>query len=114
MVLLIFALVGCASTKKEESSDTSAVESVSASKPEGPTLESKPVEADPLALMTCVNGQETRTMAIATKEGGCELHYEKYGKDRVISRSSYNVTTCLNSRKKLHDELVKAGWRCQQ
>lgn len=70
---------------------------------------------DEYGLVTCSTATENRTLAIATKEeGGCELHYEKYGKDKVISWSSISVTPCLNSRNKVRKELEAAGWKCFQ
>jgi len=70
---------------------------------------------DEFGLVTCSTPTENRTLALATKEGGgCELHYEKYGKDKVISWSSISVTPCLNSRAKVRKELEAAGWKCFQ
>lgn len=72
-------------------------------------------ESDPYGLVTCSTPTENRTLAIATKEeGGCDLHYEKYGKDKIISWSSSSVTPCMNSRDKVRKELEAAGWKCFQ
>ncbi len=77
--------------------------------------EKKTHEVDPYGLVTCSTKDENRTLAIMTKEeGGCELHYEKYGKDKVISWSSSSVTPCMNSRLKVRKELEAAGWKCFQ
>lgn len=72
-------------------------------------------QSDPYGLVTCSTATENRTLAIATKdEGGCDLHYEKYGKDKIISWSSSSVTPCMNSRDKVRKELENAGWKCFQ
>ena len=70
---------------------------------------------DAFGLVTCSTTNESRTLAIATKEGGgCDLHYEKYRKDKVISWSSHDVQPCLNSQKKVRKELEDAGWKSVQ
>lgn len=85
--------------------------------------EEKPVakkkeEADPYALVTCANGMETRTMAIAPhgEDGqGCELRYEKNEKNTSVpAYSSFGMGHCLAARDKMKANLLKAGWKCAQ
>lgn len=68
---------------------------------------------DTHALFTCSNDVETRTLSIGEKEGGgCELHYEKNEKMKVLSWSSHSNEPCIRSRDKLIGELKSAGWKC--
>jgi hypothetical protein len=71
-------------------------------------------KADPYALITCSNADEVRTLAVATKEGGCEVVYEKNGKLNVPAYTAHGTQHCFNSREKIKDRLVSAGWKCQQ
>lgn len=71
-------------------------------------------KADPYALITCSNADEVRTLAVASKEGGCEVVYEKHGKLNVPAYTAHGTQHCFNSREKIKDRLVAAGWKCQQ
>ena len=65
------------------------------------------------ALWTCSTDTETRTLSVGDKnEGGCELHYEKNEKVKVISWSSHSMEPCVRSRDKILGELKAAGWKC--
>ena len=85
-----------------------------AARPKAKKKESK----DPFALVTCVNGLETRTMAIGTHTGdgaGCEVRYEKNEKVTMVpAYSSFGNDHCLQARDKMRANLVKAGWKCAQ
>ncbi len=73
---------------------------------------------DPFALVTCVNGMETRTMSIGTHDGeggGCEVRYEKNEQATLVpAYSSFGNEHCLRARDKMRGNLVKAGWKCVQ
>ncbi len=71
-------------------------------------------KADPYALMTCSNAEEVRTISVASKEGGCEVVYEKHGKLNVPAYTAHGTQHCFNAREKIKDRLVAAGWKCQQ
>ena len=77
------------------------------------SISARAAKSDDFALWTCSTDTETRTLAVGDKEGGgCELHYEKYGKLKVISWSSHSLEPCLRSRDKIVGELKQSGWKC--
>lgn len=132
--ILIFGLSlvflnGCATrayringVENSEAQPQSAVVSQSSAITAGEWVVEKPKKKkkgpkDPFALVTCVNGMETRTMSIGPKEGdaGCELHYEKNEKSMSVpAYSSNGVQHCLNARSRMQANLVRAGWKCVQ
>jgi hypothetical protein len=66
-------------------------------------------------LWTCSTDTETRTLSIGEKDGGgCELHYEKNEKIKVIAWGSSGTDHCEKARDKIRDELKKAGWKCSK
>lgn len=119
---VLFFSLGCASqaiqSDESKSSSSSAIP-----RPDFSSLDEKPKvskksEKDPYALVTCVNGMETRTMGISGHgdEGeGCELRYEKNEKVMSVpAYSSFGMGHCLKARDRMRGNLEKAGWKCVQ
>jgi hypothetical protein len=63
--------------------------------------------------LECTNKNETRQIAVRTKDKGCEVAYTKGGKEQVISSAKNGTTYCQKSLDKLRDKLKSSGYTCK-
>ena len=111
ILLIALTLTGCASTHKQSpaQSPSGASPSASAASNSTPSHHSGMAEA---AKLSCMNGSETRTLAVLNDGPGCSLVYEKLGKKATVSSSSHGHGHCIQSEKKIRTKLEQAGFKC--
>ena len=107
-VMLALLMASCATSSK--STKTAA--------PATPSAESAPATNAKAkhpagATVTCKAASDVRTIAVADKDGGCEVHYTKQGKDSVISHALHGRKHCEDSAAKIRSHLTGSGYHCE-
>jgi hypothetical protein len=63
--------------------------------------------------MKCKLATDERTLVIVPKGSGCELHYQKFGKNEIKASSVAGQTHCEKIRGRMKKHLESAGFKCQ-
>jgi hypothetical protein len=63
--------------------------------------------------MKCKLATDERTLIIVPKELGCELHYQKFGKNEIKASSTSGQMHCEKVRSRMKKNLESAGFKCQ-
>lgn len=62
--------------------------------------------------LTCKSNSEERTLAIVTKDAGCELKYTKSAETKVIASQVVGNKKCEEVLEKVKQNLVSAKYEC--
>ena len=60
----------------------------------------------------CEFKADMRKLIVVPKDGGCELHYEKFGKTDVIASSTKGAEHCDEVQGKIKKNLEASGFKC--
>jgi hypothetical protein len=110
-------LAGCASAKKQASTDTHGAAAAAQSMARAKAAAAAAAPAPKAALaeeakISCTKASETRTLEIVKKGPGCELEYLKSGKTSSVATSTHGLKHCVDSEKKIRSKLDQAGFKC--
>jgi hypothetical protein len=72
-----------------------------------------PPEAEILKKESCDSGADMRSLEIHRLPSGCELHYTKFGKSKVVSSAKHGTKHCEESFQKIIKELEDQMFRCE-
>ncbi|MBI3542805.1 MAG: hypothetical protein HY075_05965 [Deltaproteobacteria bacterium] len=108
LLLLPIAIAGCASAKKQPTTDTAnAATPAKAEQAAAPATAA--ADADKI---TCTQDTENRVLAVVKKGAGCALEYTKEGKTSTPSTSQHGLEHCKATQKKIRAKLEAAGYKC--
>lgn len=119
MILLTTALVivGCGSKEKAAESKSEAKESVkTAAKSTAKKAMDKaaPKVAETMeAIMCSYNNDNRKISSVKLTDGGCEVHYEKFGEKKVVATAKYDLGYCSQMANKVSNNLEEAGFTCK-
>lgn len=113
LFILFFNLVSCSSTSKKEIAEKSS--SPTHSSNENSTESIKKENKDKANVVKCNLKNDERKIQIKNNtNNGCEVLYTKFGKEKAIASSvKKNNFYCKSILKRVRDNLVKAGFRCE-
>ncbi len=121
--LLAFVLVptlitvGCASAKKSEAPAAAPVAEAASSTAANVKAAAETAKAEVKAVAasetTCIQGQDSRVIAIEAKGSGCNLNYTKGGKTSSVATSASGAEHCEKVAQKIRSKLEAAGYACK-
>lgn len=124
--LIALSLVGCASSRKQETvapaatpvveekapAKTDKESSKKAAKASKPTSTTNAVAGDGKALQ-CANGSDKRSLEIKTTDRkGCELHYSKMDSTQTIATQVEGQEKCVEVQERIKGKLEASGFTC--
>ncbi|MCB0386158.1 MAG: hypothetical protein KDD43_12260 [Bdellovibrionales bacterium] len=117
MVLIATLFVfSCASTKKNDGapSGDQAAPAAAESAKETPKEEAAPAKAAASAgAAVCKATNDERQLEVVKPDGGgCEVHYTKFGTDKVVANAQNDVSYCEEVFNRIKSRLVEAGFEC--
>jgi hypothetical protein len=113
VLLMAVVLPACSSVQKK-SEPAPAAAAAPAAKPAVPAKvlkETKPVAGAP--ALACEQGTDKRTVLIESKDGGCEVHYSKFGNSEKIAYSAHSQEYCVEVKEKIRSRLEAAQFTCK-
>lgn len=119
IILLATALFisGCGSKEKTQEATESAKESVkgeakkAAAKAKGAVT--APVSETIESIMCSYNNDQRKISSIKLSNGGCEVHYEKFGEKKVVATAAFDLGYCSQMANKVSNNLEEAGFTCK-
>ncbi len=114
---MALVIVGCGSKEKAAEAKTEATEKVKegAKKVEAKakTMATKAV-AETMESITCKYNNDSRKISsVKFGDGGCEVHYEKFGEKKVVATAKYDLGYCSQMANKVSNNLEEAGFTCK-
>ena len=120
IILLATALVisGCGSKEKSsEAATETAKESVkSTGKKMAKKVEStaKARVAETMETIVCSYNNDSRKISsVKLENGGCEVHYDKFGEKKVVATANLDLGYCSQMANKVSNNLEEAGFTCK-
>ncbi|MCB9083145.1 MAG: hypothetical protein H6624_02315 [Bdellovibrionaceae bacterium] len=119
MVLIATLFIfSCASTKKKDGAptgDTAAPAAAEAKSEETPKADAAPAKAAANSAGAAVckaPGDERQLEVVKPDGGGCEVHYTKFGTDKVVANAQNDISYCEEVFNRIKNRLVEAGFEC--
>lgn len=109
----VFALMGCASAKKQNTPASQASTPTSAAaQSSSRTTANATATASEGGKLSCTKDGEGRQLEVAKVGGGCALNYTKAGKMSSVASSTHGTKHCVSAEDKIRKKLEKAGFTC--
>ncbi len=122
-LLISASLFACSSPEKSatSNSDTKKAETTSnqpapaaLEKASGKAQKSATSAADVEKKVICKAGNDTRELSIVkSQSGGCETHYNKFGKNDVVATAKVGTSHCEGILTRIKDKLVESQFTCE-
>ncbi|MBK8203096.1 MAG: hypothetical protein IPK68_12510 [Bdellovibrionales bacterium] len=122
-LLISASLFACSSPEKSttSNSDTKKPETTSNQPPlaalekaAGKAQKSAISAADAEKKVVCKAGNDTRELSLVkSQSGGCETHYNKFGKSDVVATAKVGTSHCEGILTRIKDKLVESQFTCQ-
>lgn len=122
-LLISASLFACSSPEKSatSNSDTKKAETTSnqpapaaLEKSSGKAQKSATSAADVEKKVICKAGNDTRELSIVkSQSGGCETHYNKFGKNDVVATAKVGTSHCEGILTRIKDKLVESQFACE-
>ena len=113
-IALTMSLAACASANKSAPPPAQSASPAAAQTPAAKPAEKMAATTGEItAKATCTSGKDSRTLAVLTKDKGCELEYTKNGKASVVASAVNGSKHCEDKLTSIKDKLVNAGFNCQ-
>ena len=118
-VIAVAALsaAGCSTShpaKQDQSTSAAAAASASSTKEVvSPKKTTAPADAGSQKTIECNNKSDKRTLAVRSKDKGCEFAYTKSGKESVLASGHSGFDYCLKVQEKLQAKLQAANFECK-
>lgn len=119
IILLGIALTlsACGSKEKVEETKQSSKQSVKSS---ANTAKQKTSSAATSAVseviesITCsYNNDKRKISSVKLANGGCEVHYDKFGEKKVVATANFDLGYCSQMANKVSNNLEEAGFTCK-
>ncbi len=65
------------------------------------------------ASMACTSGSDARTIAVNSKDSGCEVAYTKMGNEEVVASGMNGMDHCNRVQERIVKNLESAGFSCK-
>ncbi|MBK9037766.1 MAG: hypothetical protein IPL83_01185 [Bdellovibrionales bacterium] len=122
-LLISASLFACSSPEKSatSNSDTKKAETTS-NQPPPAALEKAAEKAQKSATsatdaekkVVCKAGNDTRELSLVkSQSGGCETHYNKFGKSDVVATAKVGTSHCEGILTRIKDKLVESQFTCE-
>ncbi len=117
LLAMTLVVVGCGSKEKAAETKTEAKETVKegAEKAESKTkaVATKAV-SETMESITCKYNNDSRKISsVKFGDGGCEVHYEKFGEKKVVATAKFDLGYCSQMANKVSNNLEEAGFTCK-
>ncbi len=64
------------------------------------------------SMITCVRGQDSRSLSLTTDGKGCQLIYKKHDKETQLAQAKNGKSYCEKIAEKVKGNLAKDGYSC--
>jgi type IV pilus biogenesis protein CpaD/CtpE len=120
MMALVLTITSCASKDKDEAG--SKVEAV---KKEVKEVSKKAVKkaqekmntasvSETMETIVCTYNNDSRKISsVKLDNGGCEVHYDKFGERKVVATAAFDLGYCSQMANKVSNNLEEAGFSCK-
>lgn len=122
-LLISASLFACSSPEKSATStqDTKKAETTSnqpspaaQEKVAGKTQKSATSAQEGERKVVCKAGNDTRELSLVKSQaGGCETHYNKFGKNDVVATAKAGTSHCESILTRIKDKLVESQFKCE-
>jgi hypothetical protein len=122
-LLISASLFACSSPEKSttSNSDTKKAETTSNQPPPaalekaaGKAQKSATSAANAEKKVVCKAGNDTRELSLVkSQSGGCETHYNKFGKSDVVATAKVGTSHCEGILTRIKDKLVESQFTCE-
>jgi hypothetical protein len=118
MMALVLTITSCAS-KDEAASKVEAAKSEvkEVSKKEVKKAQEKMKTAnvsETMETIVCTYNNDSRKISsVKLDNGGCEVHYDKFGERKVVATAAFDLGYCSQMANKVSNNLEEAGFICK-
>lgn len=117
--LVLAALTACSGAAKKTEAAAESASSAAATakqvieqKQSAEKTEVAKSEGGAASLITCVRGQDSRSLSLNTDGKGCQLIYKKYDKETQLAQAKNGKSYCEKIAEKVKSNLAKDGYSC--
>jgi len=109
---MLLIAVGCGSASKPMADKQAAPAKDQPAQPSAKKAETG-TSGSVAQSQTCSSDKDVRKLAIHSANGGCELHYEKFGEDQVVATARSGEDYCQEVMSRISSKLEAAGFSCK-
>lgn len=111
LVSLTLVMGACSHSKKKD--QTTAKEAQTQATNAAEEAKKTAIQAATEGAINCVNKEDKRTIDLRKKDKGCELAYNKFGKEEIIATSAAGTAHCEKIADRIKTNLIDAGYKCE-
>jgi hypothetical protein len=78
------------------------------------TVSTSKMATDFVTKEVCESGTDKRTLEVQKKSDGCDLTYEKFGKEKTVASGKFGTKHCQTSLMKIIKKLTADNFSCQE
>jgi PBP1b-binding outer membrane lipoprotein LpoB len=113
IIISILFVAGCSGSGKKADKAGGDKAAAKSSKSSTKTM-SAADKAAAAEKVECVTGNDKREIALIKPEaGGCEVHYQKFGQNRVAASAKRDTEHCTGIYERIKGNLESAGFVCK-
>lgn len=120
LMALVLTIASCASKDKGEAETkaeaaTKEVKEVTkkAVKKAQEKINSASVSETMETIVCTYNNDSRKISSVKLDNGGCEVHYDKFGEKKVVATASFDLGYCSQMANKVSNNLEEAGFTCK-
>ncbi len=120
VMALVLSVTSCASKDKETvaaEAEAAKTEAKEVTKKEVKKAQEKMSSAsvtETMETIVCTYNNDSRKISsVKLDNGGCEVHYDKFGEKKVVATANFDLGYCSQMANKVSNNLEEAGFSCK-
>jgi type IV pilus biogenesis protein CpaD/CtpE len=116
IMALVLTIASCASKDKEAAEakvDTATKVTTKEVKKAQASMNKASVSETMETIVCTYNSDSRKISSVKLDNGGCEVHYDKFGQKKVVASASFDLGYCSQMANKVSNNLEEAGFSCK-